>query len=184
MAENLPQLLRLFHHRWSVPVLARLHREGGGAKFITLVNRLGVSRDALRRTLAALIEQGWVMRNPGYGHPLRPEYILTPGGRRLAPVCNRLMVALQRLGAEGAGLRKWSLVVMGAVAGGCRRFSEIRAALPGVTARALALTLKQLQDAGLQDRVVYDDYPPCVEYRPSPPSRRLSRLLDELEAVI
>lgn len=40
---------------------------------------------AVERTLAARIEAGLMRRNPGYGHPLRPEYRLTaPGsqGRR------------------------------------------------------------------------------------------------------
>ncbi len=27
---------------------------------------------------------GLVIRNPGYGHPLRPEYILTPEGHAAA----------------------------------------------------------------------------------------------------
>jgi len=184
MFENPENLIELFHHRWSVPVLAQLHREGGGAKFITLINRLGVSRDALSRTLGALIDQGLVSRNPGYGHPMRPEYVLTVRGGRLAPLCDRVFVALQRLGAEDAGLRKWSLLVVAVVAGGCRRFSQIRAALPGITARALALALKDLQSAGFLERVVYDDYPPRVEYRPAWPARRLTRPLHDLAAVI
>ena len=62
------RFVALFHHRWAVPVLAELHRGAGGAKFVTLVNRLGIGRDSLRRTLAALIERGWVMPNPGHGH--------------------------------------------------------------------------------------------------------------------
>src|SRR5947207_13068422 len=69
--------IRLFHHRWAVPVLAELRRERG-SRFVTLANRIGVTRDSLRRTLSALIDDGLVERNPGYGHPLRPEYVLTP----------------------------------------------------------------------------------------------------------
>ena len=184
MAQDLGNLVGLFHHRWSVPVLGQLQRCGGGAKFVTLVNRLGVSRDALSRTLGALIDQGWVGRNPGYGHPMRPEYVLTARGRRLAPACTRLLAVLRRLGAEDAGLRKWSLAVVAAVAGGCRRFSEIKAALPRVTARALAQALRHLQRAGLLQRVVYDDYPPRVEYRTASALRPLIGPLHELAAAI
>ena len=39
--KQMERLIRLFHRRWSVPVLAEIHR-AKGAKFITLVNRLGV----------------------------------------------------------------------------------------------------------------------------------------------
>ena len=70
---TLPALL---HHRWAVPILAVLHREKG-AKFVTLGSRLGVSRDSLRRSLDRLTQQRLVRRNPGYGHPMRPEYVLT-----------------------------------------------------------------------------------------------------------
>ncbi|MGH2451320.1 MAG: winged helix-turn-helix transcriptional regulator, partial [Candidatus Limnocylindria bacterium] len=70
----------LFHHRWAAPVLAELDRSRG-SRFVTLSNRLALSRESLRRTLTALIDAGLVMKNPGYGHPLRPEYILTERGR-------------------------------------------------------------------------------------------------------
>ena len=60
-------------------MLAELERQRG-ARFVALANRLGVSRDSLTRTLGALIDAGFVARNPGHGHPLRPEYILTKRG--------------------------------------------------------------------------------------------------------
>ena len=56
----------LFHFRWSLPVLAELHR-GGGTKFVTLANRLGVGRETLRRTLDALVEAGLVAETPATG---------------------------------------------------------------------------------------------------------------------
>ena len=80
----------------------------GGAKFVTLANRLGVGRETLRRTLDALVEAELVARNPGYGHPLRPEYVLTARGRRLGPAAARLVEALRDEGLEDLGLKKWS----------------------------------------------------------------------------
>ena len=47
----------LFHHRWSIPVLAQLHRSSG-SRFVTLAKGLGVSRESLRQTLGALVEAG------------------------------------------------------------------------------------------------------------------------------
>ena len=69
-------LVALCHHRWSLPVLAEIGRTRG-TRFATLTGRLGVTGESLRRTLAYLQEEGLVERNPGYGHPLRPEYLLT-----------------------------------------------------------------------------------------------------------
>lgn len=173
------KLAVLFHHRWAVPVLAELHR-GPGAKYVTLVNRLGVSRDTLSATLDALIRQGWAARNPGYGHPMRPEYVLTAAGARLAPACARLTAILRRLGLLEVALRKWSLPVVLALRRCGGRFNEVKALLPGITARALTLSLKALQDAGLVERVVEEEYPPRPRYGLTPRGRRLVPVLDRL----
>jgi DNA-binding HxlR family transcriptional regulator len=169
--------IRLFHHRWAVPVLAELRRERG-SRFVTLANRIGVTRDSLRRTLTALIKDGLVERNPGYGHPLRPEYVLTEEGARVGAVCDRLLTALD--GLEGVALRKWSMPVVRALSDEPRRFSELRAGLPSVSARALALALKNLQAAELVERTVTDDYPPGTVYRLTDRARRLARIVTAL----
>jgi DNA-binding HxlR family transcriptional regulator len=152
-------LVALCHHRWSLPVLAEIGRTRG-SRFATLAGRLGVAGASLRRTLAYLQDEGLVARNPGYGHPLRPEYVLTPEGSELAPAARELQTALA--GYEHVGLKKWSLPVL-AELDEPRRFSEIRAALP-TTPRALALALKDLEDAGLIRRTVTVDRPPQVRY--------------------
>lgn len=177
--KKLTRLVVLFHHRWAVPILAELHRSKG-AKFVTLVRRLGLSRDSLRHTLIALTEQGWVRRNPGHGHPMRPEYLLTTGGTKLGPWCVRLITVLRSLELEDVGLKKWSMPVALALSSGRVRFSELRAKLPDSTARALALTLKTLQSAGVVERVILDDYPPATYYRLTRQGRRLSTVLDSL----
>ena len=90
------RLAELFHRRWAVPILAELHRDRG-AKFVTLAYRLSASQTAVRQTLDELIQRGFVRRNSGYGHPLRPEYLLTSRGDRLAPECTTLHDALKPL---------------------------------------------------------------------------------------
>jgi DNA-binding HxlR family transcriptional regulator len=152
-------LVALCHHRWSLPVLAEIGRTRG-SRFASLTGRLGVTGESLRRTLAYLQEQGLVARNPGYGHPLRPEYVLTETARRLAPRVGELRAAIQ--GREEVALKKWSLPVL-AELDEPRRFSELRAALPA-TPRALALALKELEDAALVHRTVTADRPPRVRY--------------------
>jgi DNA-binding HxlR family transcriptional regulator len=116
---------------------------------------------------------GLVRRNPGYGHPLRPEYLVTDAGARAAAVCARLVAAAPE---EVVNLRKWSIPALAALDSG-RRFSELRANLPGVTARSLALALKDLQAARLVEREVLGGYPPSTLYRPTAAGRRLQSLL-------
>ncbi len=171
-------LSRLFHHRWAVPVLAALHRTPG--RSANLMHALGVGRDSLRRALDELVDLHLIARNPGYGHPLRPEYLVLPAGASLLPACVDLMEALDHLGATETGLKKWSMPVVHALGVGSRRFSELRAALPGITARALTLALKDLVAAGLVERTVTDGFPPSTSYRLTPTARPLLGPLSRL----
>jgi DNA-binding HxlR family transcriptional regulator len=157
-------LVALCHHRWSLPVLAEIGRTRG-SRFATLTGRLGIAGESLRRTLTYLQSEGLVERNPGYGHPLRPEYLLTGPGRRVAPRARRLLAALGD--HEEVGLKKWSLPVLAELAEP-RRFSELRAALPA-SPRALALALRDLETAGLVSRTVTDDRPPQTRYAATEP---------------
>lgn len=173
------RLVDLFHHRWTVPLLGELQRTAG-AKMVALVHRLGVNRGALRQTLDAAIRRGWVMRNPGYGHPLRPEFILTKSGARIAGDCLELVKLMRSRKLERVILRKWSAAVLHAVAAGRSRFSELKAALPGISDRALALTLKQLHAAKLLRRHVRDAFPPATEYVSVAAARPLVQILGRL----
>jgi DNA-binding HxlR family transcriptional regulator len=152
-------LIKLFHHRWAAPALALL-AEREGARFVELQRKLDVGRESLRNALDALLELGLVRRNPGYGHPLRPEYVITPAGRAAAPLAGRVT----RAAGRETLLRKWSVPVL-AQLGEPRRFSELRASLPGVTARALALALRDLEEARFVQREVLPTRPPSSVYR-------------------
>jgi DNA-binding HxlR family transcriptional regulator len=166
-------LIELFHHRWAPPALALLG-ERGGARFVELQRRLGVGRESLRRALDTLIELGYAQPNTGYGHPLRPEYVTTPAGRPAALVAARVIAA----GDPETLLRKWSVPVL-AELGTKRRFSELRAALAGVTPRALALALQDLERTGFVRREVLATRPPSTLYRPTAAGRRVQRALEE-----
>jgi len=183
MSDSLNGFVNLFHRRWAVPVLAEIARDRG-AKFVTLVKRLGVSRETLRATLDDLIAAGWVMRNPGIGHPMRPEYILTPGGELLAPCSGRLVTQVRRLGIEPLAFKKWTMPVAYLLGDAPRRFSELRLELPRVTARALTLSLKDMRAAGLVDREVIDDYPPVTSYRLERRARPIWQALQPLAEAV
>jgi DNA-binding HxlR family transcriptional regulator len=172
-------LPRLFHHRWTAPILAELHRSNG-AKFVTLLARLELPRETLAQTLRTLVRSGWVRRNPGHGHPMRPEYLPTARGRKLGGACERLLFQLRRMRVEGVALKKWSMPVLHALAGGPRRFSELKRSLGPVTARALTLAIRDLIEAGLVRRTVTPASPPSVRYGILGPARPLKRWLSRL----
>ena len=172
-------LVDLCHHRWTLPVLAEIERTRG-SRFATLTVRLGVSGESLRRTLAALVDAGILARNPGYGHPLRPEYVFTEPGARFGPPAARLVRALR--GHEEIGLKKWSLPVLAELTEP-RRFSELRAALTDATPRALTLALKDLLADGLVGRTVSDDYPPAVVYEATRAAQPIAAAARRLEGL-
>jgi len=173
------RLNRLFHNRWAVPILAKID-EQSGSKFVTLVQELKISRDSLRRTLRALQTQGFISKNPGYGHPLRPEYILTRTGKDLGPACVQIVQALQEFDVLEIGLNKWSMPLLFLMGKGPQRFSDMKGALPAITSRALALALKDLQSARLVDRTVIDDYPPATSYSLQPNAIQLAQNIERL----
>jgi len=183
MTPPLNRLIHLFHRRWSVPVLVMLEREHG-AKFVTLANRLGVGRETLRDTLDDLIAMGLVQRNPGYGHPMRPEYLLTPEGARLCPSSGRLLSTVRRLDLEPLAFKKWTLPITYAIGGGERRFNELRDTLPGITPRALTLSLKDLEREHCVRRTVYDAYPPITCYDLRPRGRSVLAVLRPLARAV
>jgi DNA-binding HxlR family transcriptional regulator len=174
-----PRVVELFHHRWTVPLLAELHASRGG-RVVDLAHQLDASRPAIRSTLDVAIEQGWVQRDPGAGHPLRPEYALTPAGRSIAPVCRSLLSQLETRDLIEVGLRKWSMPVLHAVDRSRWRFGELRRKLAVITDRALSTTLKQLLDAELIVREIADAYPPVAVYAAHPHARPILRVLRRL----
>jgi DNA-binding HxlR family transcriptional regulator len=153
----------LFHYRWFIPIISVLHYQKG-AKFITLLKELKISRSVLTSTLNKMIAQGFAMRNPGYGHPLRPEYILTDRGLQLGPFCNEMMTCI--LGQNGHHLiqSKWAIQIIHLCSGGEIRFSELKSALTPITSRALSEELKVLNAEGFIERKIIENYPPLTIY--------------------
>ncbi|MEZ6243898.1 MAG: winged helix-turn-helix transcriptional regulator [Phycisphaerales bacterium] len=178
----MPPLPELFHRRWALPVLGELARDGG-AKLVTLVARTGASQGGVRDALDALIDMGLARRNPGYGHPLRPEYILTTRGAQAAPHAATLWARLTRDGLEDVCLRKWSLATLTAVHPGASRFSQIRAGVEGVTDRALAGALRDLETASLVVRTIEDDRPPRPHYTRTRRAEPLVVLAETIERI-
>ena len=160
---HIEQAIRLFHRRWSVPVVAALSRLGP-LRFVELVRTLDASRDTLTETLSSLLQTGLVERRAADGERFM-TYVLTDAGRRLAPLCIDCVNATRDLGARRSALKKWPMVVLVAVGRGQARYNAVKAQLPGITARALAAALKDLESDGLVRRAIEPGYPPRTHYR-------------------
>jgi len=146
-----------------VPVLAELHDSPGG-QFVALAERLNASRDAIRQALNTLIDAGIVMRDPSATRSDRPEYVITAEGAPVARAAANLMKELRDRKTGPIALRKWGMTIVFVLGLGRTRFNEIRAVLPAVSPRALALALKDLQSHGLIERTVTETYPPATAY--------------------
>lgn len=159
-----------------MPIVARLYLTGP-MTFAALASRMDASRDTLADTLAKLEANGVVQRQrPGK----RTVYALTPLGERVGAHCVPMVEIVAETGQRGVALKKWPMLVLTALGRGARRYNEAKAALPGITARALAIALKDLQTAGLIERTVDQGYPPAPLYVLSEAGRRFFPPLDEL----
>ena len=63
---------------------------------------------------------------------------------------------------------QWTALVIYALEGGTRRFSQLSAQIDGVSKKMLTQTLRDLERNGLVQRVVYPVIPPHVEYSLTP----------------
>lgn len=157
------RLADLFHRCWTVPAIAAIH-EMKGARFVVLLNHLATNRPALKQSLEEAINHGWIVKNPGYGHPLRPEYILPAKDKKFAPACSNLVNLLGQKELRDICLRKWSMPILHSIGSGNSRFSDIRTHLGSITDRALTLGLKDLVAVRLISREVVDTFPPTTKY--------------------
>lgn len=136
-------LVKITSRAWSLDILASL--DGGVAgRQAPLLAATGASRTAFGQSLAHLIELGLLERNPGHGHPLRPEFRLTPAGVEAAAMAGRIKAATPAPEASALLRRSWTVPVLAT----CRQprfFSDIKRELAPITDRALSGALKQLQ---------------------------------------
>lgn len=156
-------LIALGQHRWLPILLAEIARTDG-ARFVELIHRIGISRESLSRTLEGGISLGWIIRNPGHGHPLRPEYILSETGKVAAMRASNILEAEQSSGLPPLSMNRWSRPIIHVIDGGERRYSAIAQRLENSNPRALSQSLKSLVGQQLVDRRIIDGYPPASEY--------------------
>jgi len=90
------------------------------------------------------------------------------------PQCRGVTGVLQRVGD------KWSMLTINALAGGPKRFSELRRSIEGISQRMLTLTLRGLERDGLVTRTVTPSIPPRVDYELTKLGQSLQQPVGEL----
>src|SRR6185436_19491303 len=83
---------------------------------------------------------------------------MLPSNLHVPEDCRAVSEVLARVGD------KWTILVVGELGNGPRRFNEIRRALGSISQRMLTLTLRGLERDGLVTRTVFPTIPPKVEY--------------------
>ena len=86
------------------------------------------------------------------GTPLIPSDLHVPED------CRTISELLARVGD------KWTVLVVGELGNGPKRFNEIRRGLGSISQRMLTLTLRGLERDGLVTRTVFATVPPRVDY--------------------
>jgi DNA-binding HxlR family transcriptional regulator len=81
-----------------------------------------------------------------------------PGTLHVPEDCRAVSEVLSRVGD------KWTVLVVGELGQGPKRFNEIRRALGSISQRMLTLTLRGLERDGLVTRTVFPTVPPRVDY--------------------
>jgi DNA-binding HxlR family transcriptional regulator len=78
--------------------------------------------------------------------------------------------------------RRWQLSIIYAALSGAMRFREFADAIAGISPRMLSERLRDLESAGLIERVVLPTSPPSVEYRLTASGRRLAPIVEAMRA--
>lgn len=76
---------------------------------------------------------------------------------------------------------KWKLPIIISVGVGNERFSDIQESIPGITPKALAKELKDLEQHKLIKRTVTNDYPVKITYKWTPYADTLTHVIEALK---
>ena len=126
-------------------------QDGTPGRQASLLAATKASRTAFSASMENLVELKLVERNPGHGHPLRPEFCLTEQGKHAALIARRIIDLVPNDDEFTLLRRSWTVPVL-ALTQEPKRFSDLRTRLTTITDRALSGTLQQLEERQWIDR--------------------------------
>lgn len=157
------KLVKLCSRSWSLTALG-LMADGVPGRTSPLAAAAGCGRTAMNGSVSHLVEMGLLERNPGYGHPLRPEFRLTANGEDIAKWASTLNRIVKGRADRRLLRGKWSLPLISCLPKELR-YSDLRRQLAPVSDRALSLCLGQLSERRwISRQVSTDQSPPAVRY--------------------
>ena len=92
--------------------------------------------------------------------------------RDLTAFCPHYHHAVELIG------RRWTGAIVRALLGGTERFSDLTAAIPGLSDRLLSERLKELEGEGILVRTVLPETPVRIQYRLTQKGRALASVVD------
>lgn len=159
---NINLLVKIAAKAWSLPILVAFEN-GTPGRQAPLLAATGAGRSSFLMSLEHLIELRLIERNPGYGHPLRPEFRLTEEGKAASVLASQIY-ALDVQADPVLLRRSWTLPVL-ATMQTPKSFGSIKANLERITDRALSQSLKSLEAIGWVVREVEaNEWPPRPLY--------------------
>ena len=75
---------------------------------------------------------------------------------------------------------KWKCVILCHLTHGKKRTSELKRLMPNITQKMLTQQLRELEEEGVINRIIYNQVPPKVEYELSEYGWSLQGILDSL----
>lgn len=92
------------------------------------------------------------------------------------PFCPYYHAAVELIG------RRWTGAIVRALLGEIHRFGELTATVPGLSDRMLSERLKELEAAGIVDRIVIPETPVRIEYHLTAKGRALAAVVEAVSA--
>lgn len=75
---------------------------------------------------------------------------------------------------------KWKGMVLWALKKDVKRNGELKKLIPDISQKMLTQQLRELEEVGIVERIVYPQVPPRVEYKLTPSGAKLIPILEEL----
>jgi DNA-binding HxlR family transcriptional regulator len=90
-------------------------------------------------------------------------------------LCPRFEAAFEFLG------KRWTGLIIRSLLSGPKRFSDIQAIIPNLSARMLTERFKELEEQGIISRTVYPEMPVRIEYELTEKGKDLEKAMDEIQ---
>ncbi|MEM7424659.1 MAG: winged helix-turn-helix transcriptional regulator [Pseudomonadota bacterium] len=137
-------IVNLTSKAWALNILALMH-SGVSGRQAPLLAATSASRTSFAASLDHLIRLGLLEKNPGHGHPLRPEFRLTEAGANAAQTASRIVGAVPDESEFAILRRSWPVPIL-ALTAERQRYSALKSGLVKITDRALSNSLRMLEE--------------------------------------